>query len=91
MPTNTNTQKNRALRAFRTGRDFTSGQIADRLGSSDSQARKIVSELRQDGYCIYRNRLTGRSGQTLNVYRLGTPSREMVSIVAKYFGSEMFS
>ena len=83
-------QKNRLVTAFNSGCDFTTNQISSRLNVSGSRARYLVSELRQDGYAIYRNRKTLNSGATVNVYRLGTPSRAMVALAAMFGGSRLF-
>ncbi len=85
-------QKSRALRAFKSGYDFTPRQLAGRIGAStESRARYVVTELRQDGNAIYRNVKTGRNGERLSTYRLGTPSREMVKAAVLLYGSEIFN
>lgn len=84
-------QKSRLVTAFESGRDFTANQIASRLNVSPSRARFLVTELRQDGYAIYRNSRTFNSGHKASVYRLGTPSRAMVRAAAALFGGEIFN
>lgn len=88
---NGKTQKTRLITAFKSGADFTTNQIANRLNVSESRARYLVTELRQDGYAIYRNRKTFNSGHTANVYRLGTPSKRMVAIAARFAGASLFA
>lgn len=88
--TNRKSQKSRLLTAFRSGHDFTTRQIANRINVSESRARYLVTELRQDGNAIYRNRKS-ISGENTNVYRLGTPSRDMVAFVAQCGGSALFA
>ena len=88
--TNRKSQKSRLLTAFRSGHDFTTRQIANRINVSESRARYLVTELRQDGNAIYRNR-KAISGENTNVYRLGTPSRDMVAFVAQCGGSALFA
>lgn len=56
---------------------FTAKQAAARFRVSPSSVTKAVNELRRDGLPIYRNRKTFE-GRTINVYRLGTPSRRFV-------------
>lgn len=92
MNTNSKSQKSRALRAFKSGYDFTTRQLARRIGAqSESRARYIVTELRQDGNAIYRNTKTSSNGSKISTYRLGTPSREMVKAAVLLYGSEIFN
>lgn len=84
------TQKDRLITAFNSGYDFTTNQIASRLGVTPSRARFLVTELRQDGYAIYRNQ-KNINGHPANVYRLGTPNRKMVAFAALFGGAELFS
>ena len=39
-----------------------------------------VEELRKEGHCIYTNTKTRRDGTKVNVYRLGTATKEMVQL-----------
>lgn len=89
--TNRKSQKSRLLTAFRSGKDFTTNQIAERIGVTPSRARYLVTELRQDGNAIYRNRKTFSYGDKANVYRLGNPSSAMVAFAARYAGSQLFA
>jgi len=89
--TNRKSQKSRLLTAFRSGHDFTTRQIANRINVSESRARYLVTELRQDGNAIYRNRKTFAYGDVANVYRLGTPSKDMVAFAARYAGRQLFA
>ena len=83
-------QKDRLVTAFNSGYDFTTNQIASRLNVSDSRARFLITELRQDGYAIYKNTKT-INGVNTPVYRLGTPSRAMVAAAFKALGSSIFA
>lgn len=53
---------------------FTTAQAAARYGVSPSTVTRAVRELRLEGHAIYRNRKS-YEGRTINVYRLGKPSR----------------
>jgi len=53
---------------------FTTAQAAARFKVSPAAVTKSVNSLRLDGHAIYRNRKT-YEGRTINVYRLGTPSK----------------
>jgi len=83
-------QKDRLVTAFASGYDFTTNQIANRLNVSGSRARFLITELRQDGYAIYKNRKT-INGVTTPVYRLGMPSRAMVAAAFKTSGAALFA
>jgi predicted ArsR family transcriptional regulator len=87
---NRKSQKDRLVTAFNSGYDFTTDQIASRLNVSDSRARFLITELRQDGYAIYKNSKT-INGVTTPVYRLGTPSRAMVAAAFELQGSSLFA
>lgn len=83
-------QKDRLVTAFNSGYDFTTNQIANRLNVSDSRARFLITELRQDGYAIYTNK-KNINGSSVPVYRLGTPSRAMVAAAFKTAGASIFA
>ena len=85
------TQKDRMITAFKSGYDFTVGQLCSRINASDSTVRRLISELRLDGYAIYKNKKNFATGNTGFVYRLGTPSRAMVKLAAAVGGPELFS
>lgn len=87
---NQKTQKDRLVTAFNSGYDFTTRQIAARLNVSESRARYLITELRQEGFPIYRNR-KNINGVPRQVYRLGTPNRKMVAFAAIFGGAELFS
>lgn len=87
---NRKSQKDRLVTAFNSGYDFTTNQIASRLNVSDSRARFLITELRQDGYAIYKNTKT-INGMSTPVYRLGTPSREMVAAAFASQGASIFA
>ena len=53
---------------------FTTAQAAARYGVAPSSVTRAVRELRLEGHAIYRNRKS-YDGRTINVYRLGSPSR----------------
>ncbi len=87
LDTQSLSQQDKLIDLFETGKDLTVKQIARKLRVSESRARFLVTELRQEGYAIYRNR--NQNGRT-NVYRLGQPSREMVAFAAQAGGAFLF-
>jgi hypothetical protein len=62
----------RLLKAFKTGQNFTAGQISNRFGIKNATAS--VSALRTQGYCIYANKTSG-----ITTYRMGQPTRAIVA------------
>jgi predicted ArsR family transcriptional regulator len=85
--TSTLTQQDKLIDLFETGKDLTIKQIARKLRVSESRARFLVTELRQEGYAVYRNR--SQNGRNF-VFRLGQPSREMVAFAAQAGGAFLF-
>lgn len=83
-------QKNRLVTAFNSGYDFTTNQIASRLNVSLSRARFLITELRQDGYAIYKNSKS-INGTLTPVYRLGSASRAMVAAAFESKGAAVFA
>lgn len=82
-------QKDRLVTALNSGYDFTTAQIANRLNVSDSRARFLITELRQEGFAIYTN-AKEINGMSVPVYRLGTPSRAMVAAAYASRGASLF-
>ncbi len=89
MSTTGKSQKTRLVTAFNSGYDFTTNQIASRLNVSNSRARFLITELRQDGYAIYKNSKS-INGSLTPVYRLGAPSRAMVAAAFASKGATIF-
>ena len=67
-------------KAFETGRTISSAEIKTYFGLKNPQ--EAVRQLRNSGYCIYTNP---------NGYRLGTPTKNMVSMMYKLFGQAPFN
>jgi hypothetical protein len=78
--------KNTILKALKSGRQFTAGQLVGLTGATASGIRGRISELRSEGYAIYNN--TTKNGKT--AYRLGTPSRAMVAAAFRNSGARVF-
>lgn len=87
---NRKSQKDRLVTAFNSGYDFTTNQIASRLNVSESRARYLITELRAEGWSIYKN-TKNINGVTTPVYRLGVPSRAMVAAAFESQGATLFS
>ena len=81
------TQNERILKALKTGASFSPAQLAQIAGTTQHTVRARVSQLRKDGHAVYSN---ARKTDGKTVYRLGTPSREMVAMAYAVMGSQVF-
>lgn len=70
-------QKDRVLSALMNGERLTTKQIAARFSTANPHA--VISQLRFEGFPIYKNQRTNSKGETRNFYRLGTPTRAVVA------------
>lgn len=68
----------RVFEALAGGEELTAKQIANRFQAGNPY--EVVRQIRHKGYAVFCNPRTNRAGETKNFYRLGTPTREMVSI-----------
>ena len=75
------TLKTTLATVLESGDPFTAEQLARKAKTSPSNISKRISELRADGYAIYRNG---------NTYRMGKPSRKMVAAAYEAVGAEVF-
>ena len=74
----TNTQTARLVSFLTTGRNITSGQAFSKFGIRNMPA--TASNLRRNqGLAVYANKRTTVSGNSISVWRLGTPSRAVVA------------
>lgn len=68
---------------------LTEGELAQRLSTTGSSVRSIISSMRREGFCIYKNegRINSKGQKTPSRYRFGTPSRAMVAAFYQTFGA----
>jgi len=78
MSTTKKTVTQRLLAFLQTGQDITANQARTRFNITNVSAR--INEIRKAGYAVYVNTKTTDNGRTIRVYRLGSPTREMVAI-----------
>jgi predicted transcriptional regulator len=71
------TQTERVLAFLQNGNDLTEGQARSKFGVRNMSA--LASYLRGKGYAVYNNHKTIGNGNTISVFRLGTPSRAIVA------------
>lgn len=60
---------------------FTTAQARVRFGVANVAAR--INELRKEGHAIYTNTKTLEDGRKISFYRLGTPTKRMLSTQSK--------
>ena len=77
MTTATLTKEAKVLSALQEGRTLSSAQMKSFFGTGNPQA--VIQSLRFKGFPIYLNVVTDTKGRSRNVYRLGTPSRAIIS------------
>lgn len=68
---------------------LTEGELAQRLNTTGSTVRSIVSSIRRDGFAIYKNegRINSKGQKTPSRYRFGSPTRAMVAAFYQTFGA----
>lgn len=81
-------QKQKVLNVLQSGREVTAKQIAAEFNIASP--RKVISNLRQEGYAIYLNKHQDTKGRVTHKYRLGTPSRALVAAAIAVFGADRF-
>lgn len=71
------------------GLSLTEGELAQRLNTTGSTVRSIVSSIRREGFCIYKNegRVNAKGQKTPSRYRHGAPTRSMVAAFYQTFGA----
>jgi predicted ArsR family transcriptional regulator len=77
MTTSTLTQTQRVLNALQAGEALTAKQIAARF--KVASPRKVVSNIRYEGYAVYLNKHTDTKGRITHKYRIGKPTRKLIA------------
>ena len=76
------------LKHLQNGKTFTAKQIAASFGIAHPAS--AIRNLREQGYCVYANPAVV-SGQEVVKYRIGTPTRKMVTIANRVAGASVFT
>ena len=76
------------LSHLQTGASVTTKQISGFFGLKNPH--RAIHLLRSQGHCVYGNPTVLKSGVVTTKYRIGTPSRSIVSVAAQ-FGSTLFT
>lgn len=71
------------------GETLTAKQISARFGLKNPH--EAVRQLRNEGICVYSNQAVLSRGQKVVKYRVGTPSKAMVAMAAKFAGADLFA
>jgi hypothetical protein len=77
------------LNYLSTGATVTARQIAGSFGLKNPH--DAIHQLRQQGHCIYTNKAVLADGTETVKYRIGKPSRKMVSIANAILGASAFT
>ena len=67
----------------------TAKQITGTFGLKN--AGRAVHYLREQGHCVYANKVTLSDGTEGTKYRIGKPSRSMVALANQIFGAQAFT
>jgi len=78
------TQNERLVGYLSSGRSISAAQARSMFGIQRLSAR--IHDLRNEGFCVYTN--VNNDGRT--TYRLGTPSRQIVSAAYAVGGADFF-
>lgn len=78
----------RLLTQLQAGAELTSRQISVMTGLKNPHS--AIKTLREQGHCIYGNVATV-SGTSVKKYRIGKPTKKMVSIANRIFGASAFT
>lgn len=76
------------LKHLKNGKVFTAKQISASFGIAHPAS--TIRNLREQGYCVYANDAVV-NGTKVVKYRLGQPSRRMISLAARVAGSNVFT
>jgi len=78
------TKKQKVLKLLETGKNVTWQKIRDKLDLTSPRA--MIDTLRNEGHCIYTNKVDGKTA-----YRLGEPSRGVIAQGLKAILGEDYS
>lgn len=77
------------LSSLQSGSELTARQITATFGLKNPH--EAVRQLRQKGYCVYANPAKMSDGRDVVKYRIGTPSKRMVSLANLIAGGGIFT
>lgn len=77
------------LNHLKNGHEVTAKQITGTFGLKN--AARAVHYLREQGHCVYSNKVTLSDGTEGTKYRIGKPTRRMVALANKVLGAQLFT
>ena len=77
------------LNHLQNGHEVTAKQITGTFGIKN--ASRAVGYLREQGNCIYANKVTLSDGTEGTKYRIGKPSKRMVALANTVLGAQAFT
>ena len=77
------------LNYLSTGASVTARQISGSFGLKNPH--QAIRQLRGQGHCIYSNKSTLADGTGTTKYRIGRPSKRMVSVANAVLGASAFT
>ena len=77
------------LNHLKSGHEVTAKQITGTFGIKN--AGRAVHYLREQGHCVYSNKVVLSDGTEGTKYRLGKPSKRMVQIANAVLGASAFT
>lgn len=77
------------LNYLSTGASVTARQISGSFGLKNPH--EAIRQLRGQGHCIYSNKSTLADGTETTKYRIGRPSKRMVSVANAVLGASAFT
>ena len=77
------------LNYLQNGHEVTASQIKGTFGIAHPAS--AVRHLREQGNCIYANKVTLSDGTEATKYRIGKPSKRMVALANAIAGAAMFT
>ena len=77
------------LNHLQSGHEVTAKQITGTFGIKS--ASRAVQYLREQGHCVYANKVTLSDGTEGTKYRIGKPRRSMVALANQVFGAQAFT
>jgi hypothetical protein len=77
------------LNHLQSGHEVTAKQITGTFGIKS--AHRAVQYLREQGHCVYANKVTLSDGTEGTKYRIGKPNRSMVALANQVYGAQAFT
>ena len=77
------------LNSLKAGKEYTAKQITGSFGIAHPAS--AIRNLREQGHCVYANKVTLSDGTQGTKYRIGKPSKRMVALANAIVGAAAFT